>query len=93
MPALQRHAQPFLALSESLGSLARQSGASQSAVDLRCKIAGNPNDAWRPDQPRTPKPVCCCPYHLVLTLIAPECTGGEVSLDFVTLHHYSDTQA
>jgi len=93
MPALQRHTQPFLALTESVGSLARQSGASQSAVDFRCKISGNPDEAWRPDQPRTPRPVCCFPYDPVLTVISPECTGGEAPLEFVKLHHDSDTQA
>jgi len=43
--ALECHAKPFLALPESLGILERPSGASQSAVDLPCKIAGDPHEA------------------------------------------------
>jgi len=53
VPALKHLAQPFLALSESWGSLARTGGASQSAVDFHSKIAGDPHKAWRPNQPRT----------------------------------------
>ena len=53
VPALYRHAQPFLAQLESRCSLARPSSASQSAFDMRCKIAGDPRKACRPSQPQT----------------------------------------
>ena len=76
-----------------LGSSALAGGASQSAFDLCCKIAGDPQELLHLDRTRTPRPVCCFSHDRVLTVISPECSGGAAAPEIVKLRHYSETQA
>jgi len=48
-------------------------GASQSAIDLRCNTARDPQKALHPNQTRMPWPGCCFSRNCMLSVIIPEC--------------------
>jgi len=76
-----------------LGSSALAGGASLSAIDLRCKIAGPPHEILHLDRIRMPRPVCCFSHYRVLTVISPERSGGAAAPEIVKFRHYSATRA
>jgi len=76
-----------------LGSSALGGGASQSAVNLRCKIAGDLHEILHLNRTCTPRPVCCISHDRLLTVISPECSGDAAAPEIVKLRHYSEAQA
>jgi len=67
-------------------------GANQSAIDLRCKNARDPQMALHLNQTRMPCPGCCFSDHCMLALIRPECAGGVAPPEVVKLHDYSENR-
>jgi len=68
-------------------------GASQSAIDLRCKTARDPQETLHLNQTRMPWPGCCLSHNRMLAVIMPECAGGVAPPEFIKLLHYSENRA
>ena len=94
---LQRHRHLSLALSGSLRFLQAWSRSSamtdrgrQSAIDLRCQNARDPQKALHLNQTRMPFTGFCFSYHCMLAVIMPECAGGVAPPESVKLLYYSE---
>ena len=68
-------------------------GASQSAIDLRCKTARDPQKTLHFNQTRMPWPGCCLSHNRMLAVIMPECAGGVAPPEFIKWLHYSENRA
>jgi len=73
-------------------SSAMTDGANQSAIDLRCKNARDPQMALHLNQTRMPCTGCCFSDHFMLAVIRPECAGGVRPPEFVKMHDYSENR-
>jgi len=74
-------------------SVAMMVGSSQSAIDLRCKNARDPQKALHLNQTRMPCTGCCFSHHCMLAVFMPACAGGVAPPELIKFLDFSENRA